>query len=439
MVTRRNALRIVGAGLVGISGCASRNLDAMSGGTSTTDPSTATSTTPPPTSTTTEDPSVDVDVTGASPAWNRHLEGPVQSSPAFISGTVVVAAGWSIHGLDAVTGETAWTLDLDASPERERDRLDATLRVGDGRVYGLVGVGSGLSGSGYTLFALSSDGTEQWHYQSGIEKFHDLAAVGEGVALLTTSTDYVGPEGQQAIAVDVQDGTERWRSDTGSASSGVLRDGLATLDVARTVVDCFDVETGERRFRFDPEGGGAATTSTLGGGRAFVTVDANAADAPTLYALDAADGSTDWTGDDVPSATLRYRDDLYVGGAAIRRLGPDGTERWRYDSSGFVAGVPFDEEALYTHTGSRVVAIDREDGTERWATDVPDRTYPTARVDDSVVARAGDAKTVFAWQVGDGSERWRASVPTESGPRPAVGDGRVYVATRAGGLVAVPV
>lgn len=437
MVSRRNALRLLGAGLVGLAGCSSRNRDMTPGEASTTDDTTSASTTTPPTSTT-EDRSVDVDVAGASPAWTRHLGGPIQSPPAFVDGTVVAAADWSIHGLDAVTGDTAWTFDPGANPERERDRLDATLRVRGGTVFALVGVSSGLSGSGYALVALSSDGTKQWRYESGIDRFHDLVAVGEGVALLTTSTDYIAPEGQQAIAVDLGDGTERWRADTGSASSGVLRHGLATLDVARTVVDCFDVETGERRFRFDPEPDGAATTSTIGDGRAFVTVDANGADAPTLYALDPLDGSTDWTEGDVPSATLRYLDDLYVGGAAIRRLATDGTERWQYDSSGFVAGVPFDEVALYTNTGSRVVAVDRNDGTERWTVDVPNRTYPTAHVGDTVVARSGDAKTVFAWHVDDGSERWRASVPTETSPRPVAGDGRVYVPTQAGGIVAIP-
>ena len=363
---------------------------------------------------------------------------PIRSDPVYADGHVVVAAGMTVFGLDAESGETAWTLDAPATPEEEHERPDATLCVHEGVVYGLLGLGFGLGGSDYTLVALDPDGAERWRYESDLTRYHEVAGFGDGAVVLPTHDDALSADGEQVIAVDLADGTERWRAATGDAYDGAVGDGVATVEASGLVLDCFDSESGDRRFRFEPGGDASVDSSAIGGGRVFAAAHGYDSDGPSLYAFDPADGTELWTDGSATTTMVRYLDDLYAGGSSLRRLGPDGTEHWRYEPGGFVTGVPVDDGSIYTNARSRVVAIQREDGSERWGVEATRRTHPVAHGGDSVVAMDGEAKITVALSAADGRERWRASLPHEYEPRPATSEDAAFLATEDGAVLSLP-
>lgn len=449
MVSRRRTLQLAGTGLLGLAGCVGGGDDSPSG---SNEPGTTDSTPPgdqPPRTTAPGDAGTDdgetdahdgdvrVEVDGATPSWSRDVGATVEGDPVSADGHVVLAAGSTLLGLDADTGETAWTLDAPSSPTQEHARVDASLRVHDGVVYALLGVSRGVTGGEYTLLSLDPDGTERWRYRSGIDRFHEFAGLGGGTAVIPTHDDALSTGGEQVVAVDLASGEERWRADTGDGLTGAVGDDVAILEVVDQVLDCFDLASGDRRFRFDPVGDLSA--GTVGGGRVFVAAPRMGGDGPTLYALDPADGEVAWRQADPVASTVRYLDDLYVGGKALRRLGPDGEERWRYDAGGFVTDVPFDDERLFTVTDARLVAVDRADGSERWDRSATDRTRPVTRGGDSVVVTEVDTKTVSALSVDDGAERWQASLTAEGGVWLGTGGGGAFLATSTGSVVWVPV
>ncbi|QLG62123.1 outer membrane protein assembly factor BamB family protein [Halorarum salinum] len=442
MVSRRTALRLAGAGLVGLAGCTDRR----GAGTPTATESDAPDETTPgggtPGDGTPDDPNrnTDVELEGATPAWARVLGEDLSTDPAYADGHVAVVVGTTAYGLDAATGETAWTFESPVSPGGDYGRPTATLAAHDGVLYALVGVSVGTGAHDHVLHALTPSGEERWTYESGIGGFHELVGFGDGAAVLGTSDDAVGgPDsgGHATIAVDLAAGRERWRTETADVLGGTVGDDVAVVRV-NGAVDCLALATGERRFRFAPAVDGRISASAVGGGRVFAGLLRYEGDGPTAYALSAEDGTEDWTVDGTVVTSLRYLDDLYVGGEHVVRYGPDGTERWRYDGGGLVADVPFYDDALYTNSGSRVVAVDRQDGRELWGTAATDLAIPRARDGDAVVSSDGQARTVFAHSAGDGIERWRATLPDEYPPTPAAGGDGAYLATVGGDLVMVP-
>jgi outer membrane protein assembly factor BamB len=186
-----------------------------------------------------------------------------------------------------------------------------------------------------------------------------------------------------------------------------------------------------------------------------------------LVAVSAAGGAEQWTatveggGFGVPRV---HDNTVFVGTGTDLVLALDaetGSERWRYDAGGreqygggapgqpalvgdtVVVGISHSRQADaaptdpddYTH---RVVGLDRETGSERWATGVDDLVWagPTrvcdgddATGDVLVTTEAGDVTRLDA---GTGEVRWRVSLDAAV-ERPAlVADGRVLAATVAG-------
>lgn len=155
-------------------------------------------------------------------------------------------------------------------------------------------------------------------------------------------------------------------------------------------------------------------------------------------------------------------DSVYVGTGEDRVLAFDaelGHLRWAYDAGGreeygggawgrpavvddlVVVGVSHSDRrnadptdpAEYAH---RVVALDRADGSERWAVAV-DRTVLTGpAVAGDVVVAASKGGTVYGLGV-DGTKRWERSLDGGVRHRPVAGDGEVYVATDEGTVAAL--
>lgn len=435
MVSRRNSLRFAGTGLFGIAGCLGG--DASATPTDTEDGTPSPDAGPTPRNSPTGTPHVGVEIDGADPAWVRSLDGTVRTDPVAVDGRVAVVVGTTVRALDAETGETAWTFESPVSPGRDYGRPAATLEEHDGTLYALVGVSVGTGAHDHVLHALMPDGEEEWTYESGVGGFHDLVGFGDGAAVLATSDDAIGGAdsgGHPVLAVDLANGSERWRAESADGMGGNVGDEHAVVR-GYGWVDCFDVATGERRFRFEPDDGRDVGATAVGGGRVFVGVRPGD-DSPTLYAL-AADGSTDWSQSDRFVSSLRYLDDLYVGGGTVARFDPDGSQRWSYDGGGLLTHVPFDDDALYTNAGERVIELDRETGEERWAADATDLAIPRARGADAVISSDGQERAAFAHDVRTGEELWRASLPDEYPPDPVADDTGAYLATAHGGVVKI--
>ncbi|WP_313694741.1 PQQ-binding-like beta-propeller repeat protein [Halorarum halobium] len=441
MVSRRTTLRLAGAGLLGLAGCTDRG-----GRTPTaTQSDTPDGSTPdgggPTDGTPSETPGDSrIDVEGASPTWTASLGDGLVTDPVYADGHVAVVVGTTVYGVDAATGETAWTFESPVSPEGDYGRPAAELVRHDGVLYALVGISVGTGAHDHVLHALTPAGEERWTYESGTGGFHTVVGFGDEAVVLGTSDDAIGPVdsgGHAAIAVNLADGRERWRAETADAMGGSVGDDFVAVELYGGV-DCFDVATGERRFQFAPDGDDRISATAVGGGRAFVGVDRYEGDEPTMHALFAETGAMDWSLSGTVVSSLRYRGDLYVGGETVARYGPTGPRRWSFDGGGLLTGVPFDPDALYTNADSSVVKLSRETGAGLWTADATDLAIPRARGGDAVVSADGQARTVFAHSAGDGSELWRASLPGEYPPTPAAGDDGAILATVDGELAMVP-
>ena len=447
MPSRRDVLALYAGSLAAVAGCGGRTE------TETTPQTDREPTTDPPTSaqtpTATPAPSTGVTVDGAARTWERVLEPSLRAGPDHVGGTVVAVYGPTVYGFDAATGETAWRIDSRVEIGEEW-RAGASLWTHDGAAYALVGENRGLSVRDAVVVAVDpADGTERWRRETGVTGFHALVGFGADSLVVGTGDDSIQTERRHDVfALSLGDGSRRWTGQAGDAFGGGVGAGVACIRTT-TAVDCFGVETGDHRFRYTPPGGaesemgggGEAQAVTVGRGRLFVAGGARdfGTDDRTFAALSTEDGSVAWelTGRAVSSA--RYRDDLYLGGERVERYGPDGTRRWSYDAGGHVTDVPFGEEALYTNPGSRIVAVARDSGEERWSTGTTDLAKPVGVAGEAVVSADGRARTVVAHDVADGAERWRATVDGEEplSADPAVGSGAAYLATSGGAMVRV--
>ncbi|WP_435125193.1 PQQ-binding-like beta-propeller repeat protein [Halobaculum sp. D14] len=438
MVSRRRALQLAGAGFVALAGCAD-------GGGETPNPTDADTPTetPPATSSTPTSETPDaagVELTGAAATWTRSFDGTLRTDPAVVADRVAVVVDTTVYGLDAASGETRWTFESPVTVDAEYGRPTASLQVHDGTLYALVGVSVGTGAHDYVLHALTPGGDERWRYESPLRKFHQVAGFGDGAAVIPTHDDAIGGGREETtFAVNLHNGTRRWRADTGDGMDGAVGRRYAAVETYGAV-DCLGLAGGTHRFRYSPDGDADIGASAVGSGRLFVGLQpfAQNADGPSLVALDAASGDEQWSLRDATVSSLRTPDDLYVGGDAVLRLSPDGTERWRYDRGGLLTGVPFDDEALYTNADASVVAVDRGSGDELWSADTSDVALPRARGGDAVVSSDGGARTVYAHGVSDGDERWRATLSGEYPPTPAADADGAYLATAGGELLKVP-
>nr|WP_206442498.1 PQQ-binding-like beta-propeller repeat protein [Streptomyces boncukensis] len=269
----------------------------------------------------------------------------------------------------------------------------------------------------------------------------------------------------------------RFRMSNDVWGSPVVADDL--LYVTSFEVHALDVASGRRQFKTRE----VAWSMAVSGGRV------HASDGPSLYALDAADGSERWRlategwvyslqvnrgtvvtgtrGGGVQAWEAANGEKLWeVSGAQAdfetREAGPvildgavymwgdgrlyalearTGTEQWSYpvgDASA-TGGVPVrvtagDDGAVYVSAGSRVFALDAATGAERWRFDAPAAFLcPPAHVPGPAVTGGGIyladyLGTVYALDAGNGHDRWRIATEARHSTEPVVAaDGLVHL------------
>jgi outer membrane protein assembly factor BamB len=100
------------------------------------------------------------------------------------------------------------------------------------------------------------------------------------------------------------------------------------------------------------------------------------------------------------------------------------------------------EDVVYVAThGGRLIALDRDDGTERWVKQLSAPSWPSPVVVDDVLVEGDCGGTLHAYDVADTSaepeEVWAIPLGGCIESTPAVWEGRLYVGTKAGYVYAI--
>lgn len=278
------------------------------------------------------------------------LPGLLRGRGPAVGDTVVVGGEDAVYGLDRERGTERWLFPTDGS--------DFSLDVGPETVY--VAVDDELR-------ALDPvDGTERWQFDPG-----------RGSMLSVEETDPRGAYVRTSDALCALDGREGllWRA-TGDFSDALVRGRIvyAVTSGIGSRLSALDVRDGSERWRANVDEAGYAEVVGAAGDAVYVHVRGR------LYAFDA-EGTRRWKrtvrhvdGDRPPLVGTVTPRGAYVWdekARLLRALDPgDGSERWRFDAEsdprpgGLLAEVA---GTLYAETERGVHALDPDRGTRRWS------------------------------------------------------------------------
>jgi outer membrane protein assembly factor BamB len=144
------------------------------------------------------------------------------------------------------------------------------------------------------------------------------------------------------------------------------------------------------------------------------------------------DGSTEW-----PYPAFDPQATAYAPDAAAPRDGV--TERWAVETARPTDRPVVAAGRVFVPGAEALHALDLGTGESLWSVGPDDQPWTNAPavVDGTVYATFRDPPGVLALDPEDGSERWRADVGAVSASPVVSGDGRCYVGTRDGRLVAL--
>ena len=157
-------------------------------------------------------------------------------------------------------------------------------------------------------------------------------------------------------------------------------------------------------------------TALLSRGRTTVAVDRRTAEPRWEYAAGSGDG--------VPTAV---GETVYLPGRRLLALdGVTGERRWVADDLPNPPGpVAATESTVFAEGDGTLYAVDAADGSVRWQESVPEPSYDTPAVGDTVVAMMGSEGLLQAIPRDDDAERWQRQVPGGQ-IAPSVAHDRVY-------------
>lgn len=246
-------------------------------------------------------------------------------------------------------------------------------------------------------------------------------------------------------------GPQRWRPWRFRMSNDVWGSPVVADDLVYVTsfeVHALDVASGRRQFKTRE----VAWSMAVSGGRV------HASDGPSLYALDATDGSEHWR-----LATDGWVYSLQVDrGTVVTGTRGGGVQAWEAASGEKLweltgaqtdfetpeAGPVIADGAVHTWADGRLYVLEARTGAERWSYPVGDASATggvpvrvTAAEDGTVYVCAGSR--VFALDAATGRERWRFDAPAAFlcppafVPGPGVTGGGVYLADYLGTVYAL--
>jgi outer membrane protein assembly factor BamB/chitodextrinase len=345
--------------------------------------------------------------------WKTAVGGKVYSSPAVYNGMVFVTSRevdsprvyGALNALDAVTGEVRWTY---------RDTtayMDSSPVCADGMVF--------VGDDGGSLMAFDADpsdgidegiqdigGTERdliWFYRNTSVQGSPVVAAGKVIVPFKTSAS--------VYALDEFTGSLLWRfslpdpNNSSIYSSPAVDGGLVMFGSNNRRLYALDIETGAEAWNFSTKGKVQGSPCVHGG---------------TVYF-----GSEDWK--------------LYALNLQ------NGTKRWERNTYGEITSTPaYANGKLFFGTlNGTFFALDAETGDPIWTYDINDNIeiHSSAAVGGGLVVFGAYDGNVYALKETSLREVWKADVePAMTGDlvksSPALVDGRVYVGTEGGNVVA---
>lgn len=313
--------------------------------------------------------------------------------------------------------------DAESTPRRTRHETDVALA--DDAAWPTYRHDAANTGHGPEASGPKTDGAVAWRYSADTEAASGVAVGGGRV--------YAG-----GLAVD---------GETGRGVGGDWHGHMHTPTVADALyVSAFDLQardpaTAEPRWTFqtDVDRGGLPAPTTAS---ETVYVPGSLGD-PTLYAVDADDGTERWrveTDADVGVPVAVDGETVYVvdDESTVYALTAAGEERWRRaletDVSRSAPAVANDRVYLGSWDGT-VLALRTDDGATDWRRSDGAMGFrvggPVAVTAETVVA-AGREGSVAALDATTGRVRWRVSTDAYELGAPAVADGVVYVGAAGG-------
>jgi outer membrane protein assembly factor BamB len=290
-------------------------------------------------------------------------------------------------------------------------------------------------------------GVISWKTDLGAPAYFFTPAVGDGVlyvpARSLTGVFNGSDTAGELFAVDAGSGSIRWRREAFITSSPVLGDGLlyhasATATTGRVEALSVSPDAASRawRYRFgDGAHSAAFGTPALDGDRLFATGTVGQDDAASgrLVALDAGSGELLWratTPAPTENSPACSDGDVFFSdeaGTMYSVDGETGTTNWTTEFDTAPVNKPTVGNGLvYVLADSSLHAVDREDGTHRWAS-------PTDPVEDSVTATTEEVyvggETLDAFDATTGELTWQREIDGYTGGFgvPVVVDGYLYV------------
>ena len=334
--------------------------------------------------------------------WSESLGGGAENfrlglQPAVNAG-VVYAAGYkgSVVALNAENGSRVWQA-------KTGQALSSGPSVGEGLV--VVGGTDGL------LLALSiEDGQVRWRYQLSSEPLSKVLVTQQVVIVRTVDGRLLG--------LNAADGTVRW-SYEGSVPKLSLR-GTARPVLAEAV---------------------GAVIEGFDDGK-LVALDVKTGDLLWSVTVDSPSGRTELDRlADIDAAAAVLDRDVFVAGynGKVAMLDVSNGQTWWEKAASSYRGFGVDSQTLYLSTAKgEVTALRRNDGFQQWQQSALLYRALTAPVElnDSLVV--GDFEGYLHWlNKADGSLQARVSTDGERITNaPVVAEGRVYVQTDGGKLIA---
>ncbi|MCT9097040.1 PQQ-binding-like beta-propeller repeat protein [Haloarchaeobius sp. HME9146] len=208
-----------------------------------------------------------VDAETGESVWRQGITEP-RGSPAVAADAVVVISEEHVVGFDPATGAELWT-----GPTGDPHSFNGSPVVADGIAY----VPFGLS-----LYAIDvSDGTVRWKHTTGEETV--------GTPAITDGTVYYGDEDTYVYALDAATGAERWRYKTEAhvRCNVTVADGRVFTATWDGEVLGLDTTTGERSWSYRI--GGVPELVASDGANTYVATDNR------LYAFDPETGVACWS------------------------------------------------------------------------------------------------------------------------------------------------
>ncbi len=325
----------------------------------------------------------------------------------------------------------------------DADRLRLALRVA---VTEGVAYAAGYNGE---VAAMSADtGRKLWSVKTKLP----LTAgpgVGEGIVVVGASNGIL-------IALDAKDGTERWRHRMSSEvlAMPVLAQGIVVVRTVDGHLVGLSVSNAEQRWVVEQT---VPKLSLRGTAPAFIVGDTVIAgfDNGRVVAVDLTTGDTQWDTVvgaprgknelerlvDIDAPVRAIGDDVFVAGfqGRVAMLGRDSGQIWWARDFSSNRGFALEGDELFaTNSDGLVVAMRRTDGTVNWEQAGLRQRGLTAPAVDGHAVVVGDYEGYLHWlNLTDGALIARTSTDGERITNaPLVVDGRVYVQTDGGKLIA---